>query len=61
VLRETLQRDAIDSSRDTAPLRPAFDAVEIKTDGVPIEQIVAEIEARARAQVDATGDPLWPS
>jgi cytidylate kinase len=61
VLRETLQRDAIDSGRDTAPLRPALDAVQITTDGVPIEQIVAEIEARARAEVDVTGNPLWPS
>ena len=61
VLAETLRRDAIDSGRDTAPLRPASDAVQIKTDGVPIEQVVAEIEARARAEVDATGDPLWPS
>ena len=61
VLGETLQRDAIDSGRDTAPLRPAPDAVQIKTDGVPADQIVAEIEARARAEVDATGGPLWPS
>ena len=60
VLGETLQRDAIDRGRETAPLRPASDAVQIKTDGVPIEQIVAEIEARARAERDARGDPLWP-
>ena len=61
VLAEMLQRDAIDSGRDTAPLRPALDAVQIKTDGVPIEQIVVEIEALARAEADATGDPFWPS
>jgi cytidylate kinase len=61
VLEETLRRDAIDSGRETAPLRPASDAVQIKTDGVPIKQIVAEIEALARAEADAMGDPLWPA
>jgi len=61
VLRETLHRDAIDSGRDTAPLRPALDAVLIDTDGVPIEQIVAKIEAIARAERNESGDPLWPS
>jgi CMP/dCMP kinase len=61
VLGETLHRDAIDSGRQTAPLRPALDAVQIKTDSVPIEQIVAEIESLARAEANATGDPLWPS
>ena len=59
MLGETLHRDAIDSGRQTAPLRPALDAVQIKSDGVPIEQIVAEIESLARAEADATGDPVW--
>jgi cytidylate kinase len=61
VLRETLQRDAIDRARQTAPLRPALDAVQINTDGIPIDQIVAEIEELARAGRDATGQPLWSS
>jgi len=61
VLRETLQRDALDRSRYTAPLRPALDAVQINTDGIPIDQIVAEIEELARSGRDATGQPLWPS
>jgi CMP/dCMP kinase len=61
VLRETMRRDAIDRGRDTAPLRPALDAVQINTDGIPIDQIVAEIEELARAGRDATGQPLWPS
>jgi cytidylate kinase len=61
VLRETLQRDAIDSGRETAPLRPARDAVQIDTDGMPIDQIVAEVEALARTEKDATGYPRWPS
>jgi cytidylate kinase len=61
VLRETRQRDAIDRGRYTAPLRPALDAVQINTDGIPIDQIVAEIEVLARSARDATGQPLWPS
>jgi cytidylate kinase len=56
-----MQRDAIDRGRDTAPLRSALDAVQINTDGIPIDQIVAEIEELARAGRDATGQPLWPS
>ena len=61
VLQETRRRDAIDSGRHTAPLRPASDAVQIDTDGVPVDRIVAEIEELARTGRDATGEPLWPS
>jgi CMP/dCMP kinase len=61
VLQETRQRDAIDSGRHAAPLRPASDAIQIDTDGIPVERIVAEIEERARTGRDATGNPLWPS
>jgi len=61
VLHETRERDAIDSSRQTAPLRPAADAVQIETDGKPVDQIVAEIEELARAGRNLTGDPYWPS
>ena len=61
VLRETLQRDATDRGRDTAPLRPALDAVQINTDGVPIDEIVDEIEVLAREGRDEMGNPLWAS
>ena len=61
VLDETRQRDAIDSGRQTAPLRPAADAVRIETDGVPIDRIVAEIEELARNRRDVTGTLFWPS
>jgi cytidylate kinase len=61
VLQETRQRDAIDSGRQTAPLRPASDAVQIDTDGIPVDRIVAEIEELARTGRDATGNPLWPA
>jgi cytidylate kinase len=61
VLKETRQRDAIDSGRLTAPLRPASDAVQIDTDGVPVDRIVAEIEELARTGRHVTGDHFWPS
>ncbi|MBW3633789.1 MAG: (d)CMP kinase [Chloroflexi bacterium] len=61
VLRETQIRDIGDSSRDTAPLRAAPDAIRINTDDMTIDNVVAEIESLARARVDATGAPLWPS
>ena len=61
VMRETLHRDAVDSGRDTAPLRAALDAVNIATDDVAIDTVVAEIEKRARARRGLTGEFLWPS
>jgi cytidylate kinase len=61
VLRETRQRDAIDSSRQTAPLRPASDAVQIDTNGVPVDRIVAQIEELARTGRDEASGPFWPS
>ena len=61
VLQETRQRDALDSGRQTAPLRPAVDAVRIDTDGVPVDRVVAEIEQLARRGRYLAGAPLWPS
>jgi GTP-binding protein len=46
VLRETLARDEIDSSREDSPLKPAEDAWELNTDDLKIEQVVQEIVAR---------------
>ncbi|RME14787.1 MAG: (d)CMP kinase [Alphaproteobacteria bacterium] len=50
VLAEVIARDARDSSRATAPLRPADDAVVIDTSDMSIDEAVAEavavIEAR---------------
>lgn len=60
VLRDTLQRDALDSTRQTAPLRAAPDAVLIKTDNLSIEEVVVEIEALARSRTTASGERLWP-
>jgi pantoate ligase / CMP/dCMP kinase len=37
------ERDAKDSNRAIAPLRKAVDAVEVVTDGMTIEQVVAKL------------------
>jgi len=51
VLADLEKRDAIDSSRSVSPLRPAADAVIIKTDGLSLEEVVERVlslvEARA--------------
>ena len=51
VLADLDRRDAIDSSRRVSPLRPAADAVIIKTDGLSLEEVVEGVlsllEARA--------------
>ena len=51
VLADLDRRDAIDSSRQVSPLRPAADAVIIKTDGLSLEEVVERVlslvEARA--------------
>lgn len=43
ILHDMRQRDRLDSSRATAPLRPADDAVIINTDGLNIEQVVDQV------------------
>jgi len=43
VLAELKRRDKIDSERALAPLQPAPDAKVIDTDGLNIEQVLAEI------------------
>lgn len=42
------ERDRQDSSRATAPLRKAADALEIQTDNLTIEQVIQQIEQRYR-------------
>ncbi len=42
--RNLAERDRIDSSRDTAPLRKAADAIEIDTTQLSIQQQVKKIE-----------------
>lgn len=51
VLADIIRRDELDSSRDTAPLRPAEDAVQIDSTGKYIEDIIAIICAQAQARM----------
>jgi len=39
ILKSMILRDKIDSSRETAPLKPASDAIIIKTDGMTLQQV----------------------
>lgn len=49
ILDDLRRRDAIDSGRETAPLRVAGDAVVIHTDGNGFSETVAEVVAAVRA------------
>ena len=51
VLADIIRRDELDSSRDTAPLRPAEDAIQIDSTGKYIEDIIAMICAQAQARM----------
>lgn len=51
VLVDIIRRDELDSSRDTAPLRPAEDAVQIDSTDKYIEDIIATICAQAQARM----------
>lgn len=51
VLADIIRRDELDSSRDTAPLRPAEDAVQIDSTSKYIEDIIATICAQAQARM----------
>lgn len=48
VLEELRERDFKDSTRITAPLRAADDAIRIKTDGLAVDEIVGQIERVVR-------------
>jgi cytidylate kinase len=45
VLEDLTRRDAIDSSRETSPLRHAEDAITVNTDGLSLEQAVEQVLA----------------
>jgi CMP/dCMP kinase len=59
VLRETQHRDEVDTTRESAPLRAAPDAVRIATDVLDVSEVVHAIEQLARTRVSC-GEPLWP-
>jgi cytidylate kinase len=50
VLADLDRRDAIDSSRQVSPLRPAADAVIIKTDGLSLEEVVQRVLSLVEAR-----------
>jgi cytidylate kinase len=52
--REITERDARDSTRTVAPLKPAPDAEVIDSTGLPIEQVVGRVLAAGRSR------SLWP-
>ena len=52
------ERDQQDSSRAVAPLRQAEDAMELITDGLTIEQVIAALEDLFRARVP---EDAWPA
>lgn len=59
VRQETLTRDAIDTARATAPLRPADDATMVQTDDLEIDDVVAVIIDLARNVRAADGSLVW--
>ena len=57
ILEDMRRRDAIDTQRETAPLRSAEDAIVLKTDGNSFQQTVAAVVRAIReAQADRGGD-----
>ena len=60
VLHDLIRRDAADSSRATAPLAKACDAIVIETDGLTVNEIVDELldlaERTARARRERGAD-----
>jgi cytidylate kinase len=43
ILKSMILRDKIDSSRETAPLKPAIDAIIISTDDMTLEQVYSKV------------------
>ncbi len=52
VLADIIRRDELDSSRDTAPLRPAEDAVLVDSSSMHIEEVIGSICGLARARMN---------
>jgi cytidylate kinase len=58
VLEGMRKRDALDASREVAPMARAADAVEIQTDGVEPQSVIAQIVALARGRGLSTDMPI---
>ena len=52
VLSNLAERDRIDSSRQTAPLRAAADAAQIDTSGLSLDEVVALLERHVTGQLE---------
>jgi cytidylate kinase len=55
VLAEQIRRDRDDSQRAVAPLRPAEDAVQVDTTGLPLEAVVERLAGEVEARLAARG------
>jgi cytidylate kinase len=55
VLAEQEKRDHDDSARAVAPLRPAPDAVQVDTTGLPLEAVVERLAGAVVARLAAAG------
>jgi cytidylate kinase len=55
ILEDLRRRDAIDSERETAPLRAAEDAIVLKTDGNTFDETVAAVVREIREVETARG------
>ncbi len=55
VLAEQVKRDRDDSQRAVAPLRPASDAVQVDTTGLPLDAVVERLEGEVVARIAAAG------
>ena len=56
VLERMAYRDQVDGSRAAAPMTRASDAIEVATDGVPLERVIAHITRLARERGAQRGD-----
>ncbi len=61
VLADLRRRDALDSTRAVAPLRPADDAVVINTDPLTVDEVVARVLALVREREQARARADLPS
>jgi cytidylate kinase len=52
---EIMERDRLDSTRQVSPLRKAFDAIEVDTSGMSIEEQVAYVVDRAKVIIEGGG------
>jgi len=55
VLADQVKRDRDDSSRAVAPLKPADDAVRVDTSGLPLSEVVQQLERLIRERLAARG------